>query len=230
MKKQITMTTWWFAMIFTGMNSGLIAAPPERTEAVVVAAAVKTADGGLPMNDADLLWDVNECEGVPNPLLAPDGHQLTWGEYNKVTGRAAVKCDKRGTHVVMQVSGLIPKGVYTIWVLTFSPPGFTPNLENMTGVGALGAPDGSQNTFVASASGQAALSAHHPAGPLSEFGEVSGCLFDEFEFQLLANYHPDGQTYGGFGGPPEFLEEDPPNWECYFSAIAEHFTFIYQQE
>jgi hypothetical protein len=54
---------------------------------------------------------------------------------------------------------------------------------------------------------------------LSEFGEVTGCLFDEFEFHLVGAYHPDGLTYGPTPGPA-----DAPNLFCYF---AEHFGFAF---
>src|SRR6185369_1844157 len=106
--------------------------------------------------------------------------------------RASVKCVKKGTHVVIEASGLVPNGVYSVWLLTFEAPGFTPDFAHLIGEGALGAPDGSDNTFTASDSGEAVISAFQPAGSLSEFGEVTGCLFDEFEFLVALVYHPNG--------------------------------------
>src|SRR5439155_20005338 len=95
------------------------------------------------------------------PILAPDGHHVTLGEWLKASGKASVKCVNKGTHVVVELSGLIPKGTYTIWYVSFDKDG------NFTGVGSLGLNDGSQNHFVASASGEGQLSAIMPSGPLS---------------------------------------------------------------
>src|SRR5437867_2769046 len=105
--------------------------------------------------------------------------------------------------------------------MTFQSPGFEPaepfNYDHLVGEGALGAPDGSENNIVASASGHAALSVRHPAGALSEFGAAGACLFSEFQFMLVGVYHPDGQTYGPTPAPAE-----APNPFCYF---VEHFGF-----
>jgi hypothetical protein len=64
------------------------------------------------------------------------------------------------------------------------------------------------------------LSVRQRAGTLSEFGEVTDCLFDEFEFHLVGAYHSDGQTYGPTPGPA-----DAPNMFCYF---VEHFGFVFR--
>jgi hypothetical protein len=72
----------------------------------------------------------------------------------------------------------------------------TPDFSALVGLGALGLPDGSQNHFVASADGKAELSALHPAGALSMFGEVSGCLLKEYEVLLWLTLHLDNQTHG----------------------------------
>ncbi len=180
-------------------------------------------DGTLDSPD-DLLLDADPCDpnepDVLEPVLAPDGHQLTLSEINGVEGRATVRCDDRGTRITMRLSGLIPHGVYTIWLLTFEEPGFTPDFEHLIGEGSLGPPDGRRNEFVASRRGRASLSVRQRAGELSEFGEVTDCLFDEFEFHLVGAYHPDGQTYGPTPGPA-----DAPNMFCYF---VEHFGFVFQ--
>jgi hypothetical protein len=137
-----------------------------------------------------------------NPILAPDGHQVTLGEFDAATGRATVKCIHKGTHVVVHFSKLIPKGVYSVWVLTFKSPGFDPTFANLVGSGALGDPDGSKSTFKASASGEGQISAIVPGGPLSSMGTIGDCaLTDEFEFHVVGIYHIDGKTYGGSPGP-----------------------------
>lgn len=133
------------------------------------------------------------------PLVAPDEHHITLAEWQRASGTAGIKCGRRGTHAVLQLSGLIPNGVYTVWVATFQFPGLTPDFANLIGLGALGAPDGSQNVFVASANGTAALSVFHPPGDFSIFGSTD-CLADEFEVVLWIPLHLDGQTHGGVPG------------------------------
>src|SRR6185503_11846439 len=127
------------------------------------------------------------------PITAPDGHQVTLAEWTRANGTAMVKCVQKGTHVVIQLSGLIPNGVYTIWVGVFQAPGLTPDYSNIIALGALGQPDGSQNAFVASAHGEAVISAFQPSGPLSAFDDrdSAGCLLDEFEVLFFVGLHLD---------------------------------------
>jgi hypothetical protein len=148
------------------------------------------------VGDNTLLWD----KFGHVPILAPDGHQITLGEFNSVTGYAQVSCINAGTHVVIHLKNLIPNGVYTIWTETFKSPGWDGTFDNEIGEGALGAPDGSQNAFTASPAGTASLSVIIPAGPLSEFGSVGNCLSSEYEVHLGAAYHLVNITHGGVPG------------------------------
>ncbi len=141
-----------------------------------------------------------ECDHL-FPLIAPDGHHIKLAEWKTASGTAVIKCGQKGTHVVLQLSGLIPHGVYTVWVATFVAPGLTQDFANLVGVGALGAPDGSQNTIIASEDGEGELSVFHPAGELSFFGSA-GCLTDEYEVLLWIPLHTDGHTHGGVPGDP----------------------------
>ena len=135
------------------------------------------------------------------PVTAPDGHQITLAEWTKARGTAQVQCVAGGTQVTLHLTGLIPKGVYTIWVGVFTSPGMTPNFANYIAEGALGAPNGSQNKIVAGSDGSADLSVLHPFGQLGEgFGPSLNCLLDEFEFILAGAYHPDGKTHGVYPG------------------------------
>ncbi len=154
-----------------------------------------------------------------NPIIAPNGHHVTLGEYNTVEGRAQIKCLSNGTHVTLNLSNLIPNGTYTIWTLTFQAPGFDGTLAslfaNLTGVGAFGLSDGSANTFVASASGKGQITRIVTAGNLSEFGSIGSCvLSDEFEVHFIGAYHLDGNTYGPTPGPD--------------GSYIEHFGFIFK--
>jgi hypothetical protein len=131
-----------------------------------------------------------------DPVLNPDGSQMTLGQYNTVSGRAAVKCLKSGTHTVLHFSGLRPGGVYTIWIVELdSMPG--PPL----GVGSLGNNLGTQNSFVADDTGVGQIVASTPAEDLSIFGHIGQCMLDSpFLFEMV--YHSDGMTHGGDPGPP----------------------------
>ena len=148
------------------------------------------------VGDNTLLWD----KFGHVPILAPDGHQVTLGEFSSTSGYAEVKCVNAGTHVVIHFKDLIPNGVYSIWVATWKSPGFDATLANEIGQGALGAPDGSQNAFTASPAGTASLSVIMPAGSLSQFGTVGNCFSSEYELQLAAAYHLDMQAHGATPG------------------------------
>lgn len=130
------------------------------------------------------------------PLQAPDGHQLTLAEFSTVNGWANFKCSNTGTHAIFHMKGLIPKGMYTMWIFTFKQPGADGTLNNRIGAGAYGAADGSNNSFVASASGMGSISLELPEGNLGGFGTVSSCLSTEFESHIIVAYHPDQHTHG----------------------------------
>lgn len=145
------------------------------------------------------------------PVLAPDGHQLTLAEFSTVRGSADVKCTPQGTHVVLHVTGLIPNGVYTAWLVVFKSPGFNGTLDNVSGIGALGQdPLGNGNIFSADESGEADLIAVNPAGVLTATGgKIGGCwTADEFEVHVVGAYHIDGRAGGiGPGDPGTFVEQ-----------------------
>lgn len=59
------------------------------------------------------------------------------------------------------MKGLIPNGIYTMWIFTFKMPG-ADAFNNRIGAGAFGAPDGSNNSFVADADGTTSISIKLP--------------------------------------------------------------------
>lgn len=165
------------------------------------------------------------------PILAPDGHQVTAGEFGAVQGSISVRCLESGTHVSMHLRDLIPNATYRVWLLTFEEPGFDigppPDFSNLTGEGALGPDDRSRNTFTASATGEGQITRIQPAGPLSETlpeppfaNEPAGpCLLtDEFEWHVVAAFQQPGQPAGQDVGPPALFPE----------TAVEHFTFIFR--
>ena len=156
------------------------------------------ANGDAPSDVDAPLYEARER----NPVIAPDGRPVTLKEFNAVTGTAAVSCVETGTKVDLHLRGLIPNGVYTIANVTFKSPGSGPMLQNMTGLGTLGTPDGAESTFQASAGGDGDISAITPAGSLSMLGSMGQCaLIDAVEWQVMGVYHIDGKTYGPSLGP-----------------------------
>lgn len=45
--------------------------------------------------------------------------QLTWAQFSDVDGRMRLKCLEKGTHVSMHLRGLVPRALYTVWVVVF---------------------------------------------------------------------------------------------------------------
>lgn len=131
------------------------------------------------------------------PVLNPDESQMTLGEYTAVSGRAAIKCIRPGSHSVLKFRGLRPNGVYTVWiVLLDSMPG--PPI----GVGGIGRPGLYENSFSADDTGFGHISSTTPEQDLSIFGHVGPCLLDS-PFVLELVYHSDNLTHGGNPGPPD---------------------------
>ncbi len=152
------------------------------------------------MTPADtLVFNARGC----GPVLAPDGHQLTLGEFKAVEGRATVKCINMGTHTVVHFSGLIPNGVYTVWLFIFAngnPP------IPFTAFGALGnssPADPIDNAFIASEAGQGQLVRTNAEGVLSaNGGSVAGCWLGTYpEAHVALVYHINGLTNGPVPGP-----------------------------
>jgi hypothetical protein len=132
------------------------------------------------------------------PLLAPppDSHQLTLGEFTALKGSAKVKCISTGTHSVLHFSGLVPNGVYTVWLLIFNGG------PDPTAAGALGTTNPIENSFTATAAGEGQLSVTTPEEDLSAFGHVGPCWLNS-PAQLHLVYHSDNQSHGPEPGPTE---------------------------
>ncbi len=173
---------------------------PDNIE--VITFAIEDADGNVPTESQTLLYE----NALHNPVLAPDGHQVTFGEWSAATGTASVGCIQSGTHVTLHLRNLIPNGVYTAWTLVLKAPGYDGTeaslTDNVIGVGSLGLNDGSQNVFHASTNGTGQISRTVLGGNLSLFGSAGNCLLtDEFEFQFVILYHINQMTYGPMPGP-----------------------------
>lgn len=185
---------------------------PHENELSSVAGAVSLfwtdAAGNPPASESTPIYDAR----FHNPALAPDGHQLTRGELDKVAGHATAKCVGRGTEVRLHLTGLVPNGVYTVWTLVFNGPfpagpnGVKPApFGNLVGLGPMGAHDGSENHFQADANGEGDISALVRPGPLYAeppppflpgMYDIQDCLLNEVGFHFVGVYHFNGQTYG----------------------------------
>lgn len=168
--------------------------------------------------DTPLITDLGRA-----PIMAPDDHQVTWGEWSSVDGAISVVCHEEGTSVELDLEGLIPHGVYTIWNVTFDAPGFTgafdaPGLPaNVKAFGPAGPADGSRSMLLASASGEGGFAVTTPPGALGAVGEIGACaLTDELEWHVVGLYHSDGKTHGSVRGPD--------------GTHAEQFAFVFKQE
>lgn len=155
------------------------------------------------------------------PVVDPDGEQVTWGEWSDVSGSISVECREEGTYAKLDLKGLIPNGVYTVWNVTFEEPGFTgefaaPGLPaNVKAFGPVGPSNGSRSMFLASASGEGSIISTTPPGPLGTVGEIGACaLTEELEWHVVGLYHSDGKTYGPERGPE--------------GTNAEQFAFIFK--
>ena len=153
-----------------------------------------------PSTPANTLLFNRTFRGQPNPqfcdpVLNPDGSQMTLGQFTAVRGSSAVKCIRRGTHSVFNFTGLRPNGVYSIWiVLLDSVPG--PPI----GVGGIGRNGPYENGFTADADGVGQIGRITPEEDLTIFGHVDQCMLDDrVVFELV--YHGDGLLHGGDPGP-----------------------------
>ena len=192
---------------------------PSEVNDVAVAVPFFTIneDGQMPSAADQLIYEIRNQA----PITAPDGHQLTWGEFSTVQGAADVQCKENGVQVALDLTGLIPNGVYTIWNAVFDEPGMDPTAEMLSvdGLGAAGIGDGTDNAFTASSSGTASITFTSPGGALSMLSntDLGTCpLTDNFEWHVIGAYHMDNNTYGPLLGPD--------------GTVVEQFGFIFKND
>ncbi len=116
------------------------------------------------------------------PLLGATGRSLhiTFGEWQRARGSLTFSCTKSVSTVSSRLTGLIPRGVYSVFVVHLKvngPRRFTP----------LGSASGSDNTFVASATGTA-----------EPRDSVVGCLTKADAVVVI--WHSDGMSHGSAPG------------------------------
>jgi hypothetical protein len=186
-----------------------VAAEQASTPVVTTLLEVVDANGNTPSNPSALLFEGHTPARAP--VLAPpynvdpnQRQQLTLDDFDNVAGTGHIERVAGGTRLTLDVTGLIPNGVYTVWSDFYKAPGLTPDFANSIALGAFGATDGSQNMFIASADGTAHVEGIQPAGPMSIVGEAPPYVLDPpvAEYYAFLAYHINGQTYGGEPAPP----------------------------
>lgn len=157
---------------------------------------VRTEDGSVPTSASDSLYAVNVFSNmVQVPIIGPDGSHVTRGEWDNAEGTLEIFCSAQTTIMEFDFSGLLPEGVYTLWV------GPTNGTE-ILGTGALGDRSGSENILDVDSQGNAQISVTMDPGSLSVFGTISSCLLTNLtDMMLILDYHIDGQTHGASPGP-----------------------------
>jgi hypothetical protein len=161
--------------------------------------------GGNQITDATPLdtpiYEYREQNQITAPSISPGGPRrpVTLGDFRTAYGAITTKCTKTGTEVAVHLGGLIPHGVYTIWLAKPDPTDSSKSL----GFGALGSEDGaSGNSFIADDAGEAVLVGTNQGGKLSGFGTIAPCwLTGEPIVQVAGVFHLDDQTHGPTAGP-----------------------------
>jgi hypothetical protein len=192
---------------------GIDHAPVRQPIAAILIGGIRDVNGNRLNLSSDPATPLYKTAAPGTPLLAPDGHQLTWGEWLQTgltnTSIASVKCINKGTHIVIEATDLIPKALYTAWLFTQPTPG------SPVFVGAVPSLVSGNNSFHTDSTGAGSFNAIAPAGPLSISGEIHDCLLENKIFILRLAYHSDGQLYGGVPGPPQ--------------VTIDHVNFLFQQ-
>src|SRR5215510_10040094 len=151
---------------------------------------------------------------------------LTWGQWKAATATSSAHVqggsNNPRTDVRIQLSGLVPGGVYSIFYITLSPDSdnsLCPGVERGIPLTAF-KPDSQlpdASSFVADANGQAQYR-----------GVVDGDLFGATQLIFEVIYHLDGQTYNSLPNRGEFLTQGA-NCRSSFGEDAMRQLFILQK-
>src|SRR5699024_5636337 len=206
---------------------------PTATSEVPAVLPIFVADEeGTPLETVETIDPSAVLYGIRQPdnaVVDPEGNPISWEEYDNVQGNVTVECVERGTRLTVELSGLIPGGLYTIWNVILEKPGFGGSLQSLlgsiVGVAPMGAPDGTESEFRASAEGTAQITEITPAGSMLQFPDVDedwpdkrgikDCALNEYEYHVVGDYHYDDKTHGNIPGPA--------------GTHVEQFGFVFKQ-
>jgi hypothetical protein len=150
---------------------------------------------------------------------------LTWGQWTGASAtskaRLVKKSGKLYTYVEVEMSGLVPDGVYSIFYGTLEPDSEHPLCQNVERTLPLVSRDRHQSpdasSFVADASGEAVFS-----------GRIKGRVLKARQVFYFVNYHFDGGTYHPFPNRGEFLTQNP-NCRSSFGEDAMRQLLVFQK-
>ncbi|HUJ28611.1 MAG TPA: hypothetical protein VLW85_21460 [Myxococcales bacterium] len=159
-------------------------APDDRPAAVVEssdASEIFSADVFVVTGTGDLIPADPRTTAPGTPLFNIAGEPLpaTWGSWSAATGTARAHCTRRQTHATIELAGLIPGGVYSVFSTTFSPDSANPVCPAI------------DRSVVAVESFTAGRKGHARVHARSE-----GCLLDAQQVTYAVIYHFDGRTWG----------------------------------
>ena len=158
---------------------------------------ISTSNNQEPSNPDDLLYAVSVfTDNNLVPITAPNGHHIKLDEWDDAEGATSIHCNGKETIFQFEFSGLIPNGVYTLWLAPYNPP------AQMKGTGALGRITGVDNILSVDDQGNSEITVSMLPGSLSVFGNLGSCaLTDNTPMLIVLDYHIDQQTHGASPGP-----------------------------
>jgi hypothetical protein len=166
------------------------------------------------------------------PLTRNDGHHITLDEFDTATGQVRIAARPGGgTDVNVDVHGLLPGELYTVWAGYFQEPGFpTGTRVGFGAVSSLG--DGSDNFMVADANGAISLDLTLLEGPLTVHGSApsyapispildsTGVLQPHIGVEIAIAYHFNDPSSPPFLGPGP-VEKWASQAHASFAAVPE---------
>lgn len=199
-------TIFALSVLTVGLHSGTARAQSDAGVVRVIRnPLVDEFDVAVPRNATDTeLWSTNQDPHFQ--LFDREDDPITMGEWLQVSGTGEIAKAPEGTALSLELSGLVPNGLYTLWGFFFDDPPYNKseivNFGANVAEGAVGAADGSENEFRTNADGTAVFDAIIAPGPLSINGEAPDYVLDGHSTYLIGGvYHNDDVSYGGVPGP-----------------------------
>jgi len=170
----------------------------------------------------------------PTESTAPDANlfsvtgvalDLTWGQFGSATASATAKqiggVNHPQTDVRVQIAGLVPGGLYSLFYLTLGPDSenpLCPGVERSLPLTAFHPSDAQPDaaSFYADAAGAASFHARVP-----------GALLEAQQLAYTVIYHFNGQSYGDLPNAGEFLTQGE-NCRSSFGEDAMRQLIVFQ--
>jgi hypothetical protein len=162
------------------------------------------------------------------PLYNIAGTSLnrTWGQFRAASATSRMRQTsgpKAHTDVTIEMWGLIPRGVYSVFYVTFDPdtrnklcPSAERGIALKDPTPRANAPDAS--SFIADATGRATFD-----------GRASGRLLNATIVDLIVIYHFDGKTYGALANQGEWATQGPDCRSSYGADAMRQLVIVQKQ-